>query len=793
MHGELLSEYVATIGFDVFKDKIADKMDQHKLKGLIEQYLASKHIDNYRCSLAEEIDFEGFCNYARNGMIADIKKCVFSPSEKQNSLKTDIINKAYQSAMAKNNTSKQRVKKLTLDIIDILINFYRNFKNDDGLLLITGEIERKLDDMLKNIGSSTESLQEKLTETICAEHTDTRAAISEVKKSFSDSFREYAILEQKRLQIQFESIIDSKRKSVLAYSIFPWFRESPRYSMVFPELFIEPTFKGATGPINFSDVIKHIDCHAAILGEAGAGKSTLLRYLFAFSIINSRKCIYITASEAREDCGVLDKLFNHVSTTSEEPYLVFIDGIDEEFANDYTGFSNFVLRLQTFQNVRFWLGCRSDYYEQHYNENLAFVRYDFTIEPWTSIQSDRFIELYSVISKKPDLKDRVNELICTHESLHLFKSNPFQLSLIVFLAEHNEKEAIIGVYDLYERFVFRWISREKQRRTSTADEKIIVETLTLAANKIYCGEEYILDNIAAENSAVRNLLNICEEKNLSYKQYATAFYHRSLAAFLLAHKLIESFLNDDSSQICKLFGSKLKDDVTNFVGNKFSVLSQSEKHRIKQTLIKLYNNTTDSEISIQEQIIYYITRLGIDVSEFLIELVEKKPKHPIMRLTIAYGCVLSDTPEIRSFALDYAKSISRGSLDAVTNRAWTIIYFGDVNDRDPYEYTDNEKRPWQNARRARIKRFTKKNPRLKDYRFRLFDIPLFHSFLKDRDWNDISLDEFNILDNVDFPEEMFTQEERIFLINEKKKLLEEYKKRLENEQHQNGQCRKAPK
>lgn len=779
MLGELLSEYVATIGFDVLKDRITDKMDRHKLGLLIEQYLDRKQVENYNCTLAEEIDFEGFCNYARSDMIEDIKKCVFSAGEKQKQLKADIANRANYFARAKSKISEHRVEKLTSDIIDILINFYRNFKNDNGMLLLVWEIECKLDNMLKDVGSSIEKVQEGLAETICAEHTDTRAAISEIKKGFADSLSGYASYEREGLRRQLESIIDAKRKSVLDYSIFPWLRGSPRYSKVFPKLFIEPTFKGENGTISFSEVIKNVDCHAAILGEAGAGKSTLLRYLFAFSLVDSKRSIYITASEAREENGFLDKLFILASITYAEPYLVYVDGIDEEFANDYAGFSKFVLRLQNFPNVQFWLGCRLDYYEQHYNENLAFIRHEFTIEPWTPSQADDFIERYANIRGKTDLQDQVNKLICTQELIQHFKSNPFQLSLIVFLAEHNEKDPITGAYDLYERFVFRWIRREKERGTSDADEKVIIETLTLAAIRIYCGEEYILDDIAAKNSAVRNLLNVREKENLSYNQYATAFYHRSLAAFLLAHRLVESFLNDDSSQICKLFGSKLKDDVTNFVGNKFSVLSQSEKHTVKQTLIRLYKNTADSEISIKEQIIYYITRLGIDVSEFLIELVEKKPEHPIMRLTIAYGCVLSDNPVLRKFALDYAESISRDSLDAVTNRAWTVIYFGDVDDRDPYQYTDNEKRPWQNARRARIKRFTKKNPRLKDYRFRLFDIPLFHSFLKDRGWNEISLEEYNILNDVDFPEDKFTQEERRFLLKEKKKLLEEYKKKLE--------------
>ncbi len=248
---------------------------------------------------------------------------------------------------------------------------------------------------------------------------------------------------------------------------------------------------------------------------------------------------------------------------------------------------------------------------------------------------------------------------------------------------------------------------------------------------------------------------------------------------MLAHSLVEALLNNNQTQIRALFNIKLKDDVTNFVGNKFTTLTEMEKKMVKETLIGLYTDTDVSEINIKEQIVYYITRLGIDVTEFLLDIIRNSPEHPIMKLTIAYGCVLSENPEVRAYALAYAKSISTDSVDARTNRAWTVIYFGDVNDRDPYTYADDEHRQWQNARKARIKRFTKKNPRLKDYRFRLFDIPLFHSFLRNRNWNDISSEEYDILDNVVFPENIFNHEEILFLSEEKAKLLKEYKIQLE--------------
>ena len=105
------------------------------------------------------------------------------------------------------------------------------------------------------------------------------------------------------------------------------------------------------------------------------------------------------------------------------------------------------------------------------------------------------------------------------------------------------------------------------------------------------------------------------------------------------------------------------------------------------------------------------------------------------------------------------------------------MYFGDVAD-DPYCYRDDKKCSWSKARAARIKRFTKKNPSLKDYRFQLFDVPLLYSFLKDREWNEISEEEYQILNRLTFTEEYFSRNEITFLSEVKQNLLYDYRDKL---------------
>ncbi len=98
---------------------------------------------------------------------------------------------------------------------------------------------------------------------------------------------------------------------------------------------------------------------------------------------------------------------------------------------------------------------------------------------------------------------------------------------------------------------------------------------------------------------------------------------------------------------------------------------------------------------------------------------------------------------------------------------------------------------WERARAARLKRFSARGNRDKDYRFRLFDIPLFRTFLETRNWADISENEYTIISNVEFPPEYFGSEEREFLSREKEKLLRGYRAALD--ERENNQLQKSPK
>jgi len=558
-------------------------------------------------------------------------------------------------------------------------------------------------------------------------------------------------------------------------AIFPWFSDSVIYKAAFPNLFVVPYFKTKSEIATYEGIVRDPYRNIMLIGSAGAGKSTLLRNVFLALYSKGSMCLYVTADEIVKNKRLLDET---KQLSGKQKVLFLIDGIDETFHQNYEGYKQFLIELKSYVNCVYWLGCRTDFYRMYYSDNVNLGGYTYEIEEWKSSQINQFIDGYAQLVDLKDLHQRIDFLLGSDVSIVGMKENPFQLAVIAFLAAGGNQTKLYGVYDLYERFLEKWLEHEQLRGTSNLDEVTVINALSIIAAELYVGKEYMLTQDQIHCSAIRNLL-FTEKRNIG-RLYATSFYHRSIAAFLLAYNVIQAIEKEEFPKLKSILSSKLKDDVTNFIGSRFSALTGVEKERYKTCLERLYKycSSTDAEISVQEQIVYLITRLDIDVSDFLYSVIESNPKNLIMRLTLAYGSVLSNDQGIRKYALSYAKSIAAETEDALTNRGWTVVYFGDVNDRNPYVYKDDECRPWKKAREARIKRFTKSNPRIKDIRFWLFDIPLFYSFLKSRNWNDITEHELQIIESLNISEHYFFKDEVDFLIEVRNELVQKYREML---------------
>lgn len=771
-----LLEYGASIGLDVLKDRIPNISEHYTIKKILTSYIERKATLNEQIPLDEEIDFEGFCDYILKNLLTDIKMYIFARGGERREIETAIIRKAQLYSTAKSPKSQARVKCYVSELIHILYEFYRSYKNEEGMLLIAGELEQLMLEQFGDLRQTMEDLRHEV-QSNNEVHEATRDSIRKIEDFICNV--DPLLEEKQRIKKFIDSYINKSKKRARNQAVFPWLRDSIRYKEAFPQLFIPPTFKSHGTDLTIDEIPTRMPVHTVFLGEAGVGKTTFFQYVFAFLLVDKNNLLLITAKEARQKKGILDKIQQYISFSPDEHFHILIDGLDEEFIDDYQDYKDFIFKLSTTINMTFWLACRTDFYSRYYNDSLAFVEEHLVINPWDRTQANSFIERYSEITHNDRISIQFQKMMESSDNILQFLQNPFDLSLLLFLLEQNDSMPIRGMYNLYERFLYCWITREQKRGTSPDDKEKIMHELIEAATKIYDNKVYIQSAVLDNNTAVRNLLSLRETDDIHHTLYAEAFYHRSLAAFLLAYSFVEALLRNDGPRIQRILDSKMKDDVTSFICDRFITMNIEDRLQIRDTLIDIFFATPEDEVCAKEQNIYFITRLGIDVSAFLLKLVRDNPKHPIMRMTIAYGCALSETPEIRDFALVYAKSLSENTVDAITNRGWAMCYFGDVTDRDPYAYPDSEKRSWKKARAARLKHFTKSTPKLSDYRFRLFDIPLFHSFHKDRNWTDVSHVEYQIFLNADFPESMYTPAEIDFIQVAKEKFLAEYELHLQ--------------
>lgn len=633
----------------------------------------------------------------------------------------------------------------------------------------------------------------------------TTTVIRELKTSevrIIKEMRENQTLDGK-MHEQIQKKIEHKKRTVLKQLLFPWFRNSPKYMDVFPELFIDPHFSIDGGNDVIIDVTPYFSQNLMILGDAGAGKSTFLRIWFAFKEKEKSKNKIVTdvlLFDAREYLmkeSFLNDVIKYLRYEHEDRYLLLIDAIDEAFHNDYSNYKKFVMQLQELNNCNIWMGCRRDYYNQYSGgDDMALSDHDFYIQEWGPGEIKQFIKRYADIREVPDIPNRIEDMkknMGEGDIIEELMGNPFQLSIIVFLAEDPEKRHIRGRYDLYEQFMTKWNKHEVLRGTSKYCEEEKEAALFEAALCIYCNKVYVYNEVAENDTGVSSLLRDpdVEQKWGDGHSVANEFYHRSLAEFILAKSTIKSMLNmnnpsyeDVFKRICK---TKMKDDVTNFILNKFLTLDDEKKHIIKHNLQKLYEklSETNDTLSLREQIIYYITRLDIDVSDFTGKVIDSNPKNNMIRLSLAYGCALLKDKKSKNYTLEYAKAIAENAdgEEAITNRAWAVIYYGDFHGEekgiDEYSYKDEEKGTWKKVRNNRIQRFKREKPRRKDLRFWILDIPLFHNFLIDRGWNDISYEEYGILNKLCFSSDIFDDDEKQFLIEEHKKLVTDYYNHLQ--------------
>lgn len=157
MIADYLLEELLNIGVGVAKSKTNEKIDEHKLKKDLEDYILSnkKYFD--LCSIDEEFDFEGLLDYVSNNLIEDMKIRVFSKSRKEREkARNTIINKGLQFSQANTKESKAKVTKLVANCIDIIRDFYKKQLTIKEYFLCSEIVDDVVENLTDKIDESNE-------------------------------------------------------------------------------------------------------------------------------------------------------------------------------------------------------------------------------------------------------------------------------------------------------------------------------------------------------------------------------------------------------------------------------------------------------------------------------------------------------------------------------------------------------------------------------------------------------------------------------------------------------------
>lgn len=380
-------------------------------------------------------------------------------------------------------------------------------------------------------------------------------------------------------------------------------------------------------------------------------------------------------------------------------------------------------------------------------------------------------ELYNVYREQYD----------EHIDIRVFAQNPFQLSMLLYLIESDPQccAELKNIYSLYSAFFDQWMKKEKNRRTGAKKktEEIFDELWTIARN-LYDNKNTM---ITSNDTAILGLLITKPEEG--GKKYVSMFYHRSFMEFLLARGVIEAMKKGADALIGKVRKNN-RSDVDKLVKAGFDILSYEVKNQMVRNMIEAIQQskemdsplTEDECFYVENQLLYYMTRMkGMNptpVADF-IKKIYGEENRTIMRQSIAYGAA---NLGIFDIALEFARRMEPGSEEDKVNRAWTLVFYGDMPEEDPLHYVDDNVAPWKRSREARLRRFQKNT--VKDRAFRMFDLRIMYGFFESRGWQGLSSEELSIIKECETDIPGYPQEVVEFLRWAKEVLVDEYEKHL---------------
>lgn len=124
---EWIAEYMADLGLDAAKQYMGSKIDEHKLKSVLKEYIEREKKYNSVCTMAQECDFQGLIEYISQELLDDVTRRLFSiKKNERRKAHEEIISKAVAKSEASTEESKKRVCSIIATCLEIIRNSFKN-------------------------------------------------------------------------------------------------------------------------------------------------------------------------------------------------------------------------------------------------------------------------------------------------------------------------------------------------------------------------------------------------------------------------------------------------------------------------------------------------------------------------------------------------------------------------------------------------------------------------------------------------------------------------------------------
>lgn len=584
------------------------------------------------------------------------------------------------------------------------------------------------------------------------------------------------------------------------------FRERMTWGILIQnELYRSQKFTMRREGININDADELLELYGnhnlLITGEAGYGKTAALEYVFLKHGLNdTAPAYYLPAyvfTRGKDNITHLQKAIRNLIEAGEKVEgLLLIDGLEEAYLNNYSDASS-LIKMVADSGTTFWIACRPDFYENLDIENDGYFKDIALVKKWEREDFTEFVAKYEHFYKMEGVSNRIENLInnSVMETTSIYR--PLYAMLILYLAteelEDDDEEYIIrNEYDLIEQFIKLWFKRESKRDHNDYCLEDYLPNLRKLAIDVY---EYKRPKLEYMENVIKGLVVV---NRRSSRPLVDKFCHREFCIYFITDgiidalkkgdvDLIDSFSHlyyDDVTNLCKVALGRCGQFTRKMYNNMFSIYKQTyelDKTFVSPKAKEIISNYNELQLlSLRDEIIYYIMRLpniaGI-CGDFVDYAISHINGNTMISLGLAYGLA---TTMPHPYILDFARKITPGSPEDLRNRSWALVYFGDVPGYDEYAgytYEDDGTSKWTNVRKMRWECLKNNSPSF--YRHRILDIPFLYCFYSSRQFKDCnSSNDLTDIENCDISNYDYTPEEREFLVEQKRLLVDVYRENL---------------